>query len=201
MTRRRGNRRDRGRARLLRRRHVANRARDLRRDPRHPRRSVALDAWTRGAAEAPTPGDCMQREDLAMCRWLAYYGKPIRMDKVLYQGAVLADRPEPQVATRRRADERGRVRHRLVLARGRAGGLPQHRARLERPQPARDLGSRRVAPLLRARPRHDGDAGAADELPSVPLRQVALDAQRAHRRLAHRQARPRPRRSTRRSTR
>ena len=21
-----------------------------------------------------------------MCRWLAYYGKPIRMDKVLYQG-------------------------------------------------------------------------------------------------------------------
>ena len=21
-----------------------------------------------------------------MCRWLAYYGKPIRMDKVLYEG-------------------------------------------------------------------------------------------------------------------
>ena len=27
-----------------------------------------------------------RRQNRAMCRWLAYYGKPIRMDKVLYQG-------------------------------------------------------------------------------------------------------------------
>ena len=31
-----------------------------------------------------------------MCRWLAYYGKPIRMDKILFQGQYYAWQKQPR---------------------------------------------------------------------------------------------------------
>ena len=117
------------------------------------------------------------------------------------RAAALADRPEPSFASRRRDDERRRLRDRLVHAVRRAGLLQEHRAGLERPQPARDREPRRVASLPRAHPRLVGNAGAADELPPVPVRQVAVGAQRARQRLVHRQARPRPGRRSRASIR
>jgi hypothetical protein len=49
----------------------------------------------------------------------------------------LVGRPEPAFAARGRADERRRVRRRLVRRHRDPGRLPQHRAGLERPEPAR----------------------------------------------------------------
>ena len=70
-----------------------------------------------------------------MCRWLAYTGSPVLVEDLLY-------RPEHSLivqsmhSPRGRADERGRLRARVVRRPGDTRGLPQHRARLERPQPA-----------------------------------------------------------------
>ena len=61
------------------------------------------------------------------------------------QAAALAHRPEPPLAARRGDDERRRLRHRLVRRRRDAGRLPQRRAGLERPEPARPRGAHRVA--------------------------------------------------------
>ena len=110
------------------------------------------------------------------------------------RAAALADRAEPAFAPRRRDDERRRLRHRLVRAGRHAGGVQEHGACVERPEPARPRQARRVAPVHRPHPRHLGNAGAADELPSLQVREVAVGAQRRRRRLLDRQARPRARR-------
>ena len=78
-----------------------------------------------------------------MCRWLAYSGSPRADRGAALQAEALADRPEPPLPARRRDDERRRVRHRLVRRRGDARRLPQRRAGLERPQPARTRGAHR----------------------------------------------------------
>ena len=112
------------------------------------------------------------------------------------QAGTLADRPEPPLQARGGDDERRRLRHRLVWRRGDTGCLPQRRAGLERLEPSRAGGAPRVTGRVRAHTRLVRNAGAADELPSVPPRAVALDAQRAHRRLPPREAGSRaPRRS------
>ena len=67
---------------------------------------------------------------------------------------------------------------------------------LERPQPARTRGRHPVADLPRARARLHRHRGAADQLPPVPLRHVALDAQRPHHGFAAGEARARCWRST-----
>ena len=95
------------------------------------------------------------------------------------QAEALADRPEPALADRRHDDERRRVRHRLVRRGRHPGRVPQRRAGLERPQPAGAGGPRALAARLRPHPRVHRDGGAADELPSLPARPLALDAQRA----------------------
>ena len=61
---------------------------------------------------------------------------------------------------------------------------------MERPEPARARRPRKLAPVLRAHPRGDWVARSADELPSVPSRPLAVDAQRLHRRLRDDQTRP-----------
>ena len=68
-----------------------------------------------------------------MCRWLAYSGSPILIKEALYEGPQLACRSEPALAARSRADQRRRVRRRLVRRPRHPGRLPQHRAGLERP--------------------------------------------------------------------
>ena len=105
------------------------------------------------------------------------------------QAEEFADRPEPPLAARRRGDQRRRVRRRLVRGAGDAGRLPQHRARLERPQPARALRPPLVWTRLRAHPRLDGLPRAANQLPPVPPWPLAMDAQRLHRQLQQGEAR------------
>jgi hypothetical protein len=51
---------------------------------------------------------------------------------------------------------------------------------LERPQPSRARGRDLLTALLLAHPRIDGDGDPGDEHAPVPLRAMALDAQRAH---------------------
>jgi hypothetical protein len=60
---------------------------------------------------------------------------------------------------------------------------------VERPEPARDRRARPLRARLRAHPRVDGNARAADQLPSLPLRPRALHAQRLDRPLPRREAR------------
>ena len=110
------------------------------------------------------------------------------------QSRALADRPEPPFPDGRDDDERRRIRDRLVRRRGHARRLPQRRARLERAQPEGDRDPHRVRPRLRAHPRGDRHRDPADELPSVPARQLALAAQRRDPRVPHGEARPSGRR-------
>ena len=103
----------------------------------------------------------------------------------------LPGRSEPALAARRRDDERRRLRRRLVRRRPDPRRLPQHRAGLERPQPARARRPRQLVALLHAHTSGDRQRRAADELPSLPLRALALHAQRIHQRVRDAQARPR----------
>ena len=118
-----------------------------------------------------------QSRRVNMCRWLAYSGSPVLVEELLY-GPKLPGRPEPALADGSGGDERRRIRTRLVRRPRDGSRLPQHRAGMERPEPARPLGAPHVRPGLRAHSRLDRIAGPADELPSVPARALALDAQR-----------------------
>ena len=115
------------------------------------------------------------------------------IEEVLYHGTHSLIDQSLHSRLGRGDDERRRVRHRLVRRRRQAGRLPQHRAGLERPEPSPARRARALAARVRAHPRVQRDAGAADELPSVPPRALAVDAQRADRRLPPGQARSRPR--------
>ena len=115
-----------------------------------------------------------------MCRWLAYSGTPVLIEELLYKGQYsLIDQSlhSRMGAEATNGDGFGVGWYGVG---DEAGRLPQHRAGLERPQPARYLGhvsSRLVFAHIRA---STGTPGAADELPPVPPRPLALDAQRGH---------------------
>ena len=113
-----------------------------------------------------------------MCRWLAYSGTPVLLEELLYkpQHSLIDQSLHSRLG--RRDDERRRLRRRLVRRGRDARRLHSDRARLERPQPARARGARPFRARVRAHPRVDRHAGAADQLPSVPARALALDAQR-----------------------
>ena len=128
-----------------------------------------------------------------MCRWLAYSGSPIRARGAPRQAGPLADRPEPARETGSDDDERRRLRRRLVRRGRDAAGLPQHASGLERPQPARARRRDLLAALLRPHPRVDRDGDPGDEHAPVPLRALALDAQRPDPRVPAREARARAR--------
>ena len=73
-----------------------------------------------------------------MCRWLAYSGSPILLKDALYAPAQLPRRPEPALEARAPSRRTATVSASAGTAtRRHPGRLPQHRARLERPQPAR----------------------------------------------------------------
>ena len=126
-----------------------------------------------------------------MCRWLAYSGSPVLIERLLY---------EPKHSL---IDQSLHSRLGAETTNGDGFGigwygdgrdawrLPQHRAGLERPEPPRARGPRRVAARVRAHSGGDRDPRSADELSSVPPRQVALDAQRRHLRPTGGQARSR----------
>ena len=109
------------------------------------------------------------------------------------QARPLADRPEPALPAGRDDDERRRLRRRLVRRRRHTAALPQRPSGLERPEPARARRRDLVAPLPRAHPRVDGNGDPGDERASVPLRTLAVDAQRADPRVPADEARARAR--------
>src|SRR5438477_604549 len=109
------------------------------------------------------------------------------------QAAALAHRPEPALSPGRGDDERRRLRGGLVRLRRATRSLPQHRAGMSRPQPARARGAHRVAARVRAHPSILGVSRAADELPSLPLRELALHAQRRDQQLRRHETRSRAR--------
>ena len=125
-----------------------------------------------------------------MCRWMAWLGQPVLIDELLFKSAAWDRRPEPARANGRGADQRRRVRPRLVRDRGRSGRLPQRLAGLGGSQPSRARGARGVAALPRPRARGDRLARARDELPPLPPWPLAVRAQRLHRRLPPPPARP-----------
>src|SRR4051794_35540927 len=94
-----------------------------------------------------------------------------------------AHRPEPALAHGRGNHERRWLRPRLVRAGERgSGALPQRGTGVERRQPARPRGPRRVPPLPRPHPGGDRQPGATDQLPPLPVWPLAVRAQRVHRR-------------------
>ena len=105
-----------------------------------------------------------------MCRWLAYSGSPVLLEDLLYkpENSLVVQSMHSQLgAETTNGDGFGVGWYGDPETPGR---LPQHRAGLERPQPARagrPRRSRRVFAHIRA---VDGLAGAADQLPPVPAR-------------------------------
>ena len=113
-----------------------------------------------------------------MCRWLAYSGSPVLIEELLYK---------PQHSL---IDQSLHSRLGAETTNGDGFGIGWYGVG-ETPgvfhsvEPAwndrnlRDLaGSRRLAARLRAHPRLVGLADPADELPPVPPRPLAVDAQR-----------------------
>ena len=95
---------------------------------------------------------------------------------------ALGRRDVAELAARRRAGQRRRLRIRVV-SRGRGPGstpsvFRSDRAGVERREPARDQPRRAESAVLHARARRGRPADPADELPSVPLRELAVHAQR-----------------------
>ena len=114
----------------------------------------------------------------AMCRWLAYSGSPIRLEELLVKRDRSLIDQSLHSRERRDADERRRLRRRLVRRHRHAEAVPQRRTGLERPEPARARRRDLVAALPRAHPGIDRDGDPGDERASVPVRAVAVDAQR-----------------------
>ena len=134
---------------------------------------------------------CHEREkEVDMCRWLAYSGSPVHLDELIYkpQNSWWCRASTPGWALRRPMETASAW---VGTDPGHAGHLPQHRTCVERPQPAGALRPRGLGSRLRPHPRVHRFRRAADQLPSVPLRAMAVDAQRVHRRLPHGEARPR----------
>ena len=118
-----------------------------------------------------------------VCRWLAYFGDPIRPEELLYEprhSLIEQSRRSGPDANIANADGFGLGWYGLTRH---AGAVPQLAAGVGRPEPAR---AERADPLAAVpRPRPGGQrrhAGAADELPSLPPRPLALPAQRLRRR-------------------
>ena len=126
-----------------------------------------------------------------MCRWLAYSGDPIPLEALIVQRKYSLDRPEPPLAARGDDDERRRLRRRLVRRRAPGTGpVPERAPGVERPEPARAGVPRVVTLVLLAHPRLDGDGCAGDEHAPLPLRTLALHAQRGRPGVPARAARP-----------
>ena len=126
-----------------------------------------------------------------MCRWLAYSGSPSLEELLLKRDRSLIDQ---SLHSRQGASRRtGRLRRRLVRRGRDTAALPQCPSGLERPQPARARRRDLVAPLPRPHPRLDGYCDPGDQRAPVPLRAVALDAQRPDPRVPADEARARAR--------
>ena len=94
-----------------------------------------------------------------MCRWLAYSGSPVAARGPALQAEELPGRAEQALPDGGDHDQRRRLRRRLVRRGRDPRGLPQHRAGVERPQPAR---------AVRARPGRAGSSPTSGPPPGRP---------------------------------
>ena len=113
-----------------------------------------------------------------MCRWLAYSGTPVLLKDLLYK-------PKHSLI-----DQSLHSRLGVETTNGdgfgvgwygggrNTGSLQEHRASVERSEPLRTRRTHSSWATVCSHPLIDGYAGAAKQLPSVPARQMALDAQR-----------------------
>ena len=117
-----------------------------------------------------------------MCRWMAWLGQPVLIEELLFKtqhGIVDQSLHSRMGAEPTNGDGFGLGWYGAGEG---PGALPQRRAGVGGRQPARARGARRVAAVPRPRARGDRLARAADELPPVPPRQLAVRPQRLHRR-------------------
>ena len=140
-----------------------------------------------------------------MCRWLAYTGEPLQPSTLILDAkhsVVAMSLNSPLGAEPVNGDGFG---FGWYPADAGAGATPStfrsHRARVERREPPRDQPRGPQPALLHARSSRGRPADPADELPSVPLRELAVHAQRGDLAVRPHQARSDLRRRSRRSIR
>ena len=129
------------------------------------------------AADAAPAGT--QGRSLRVCRWLAYSGTPVLLEEVIYKPShSLIDQSlhsklgaRPRTATDSASAGTASRAPALFQASNRPGTSATSAS-------SRDTSARE---LVFAHIRLDGYAGAADQLPSVPPRPLAVDAQRLDR--------------------
>ena len=125
-----------------------------------------------------------------MCRWMAWLGQPVLIDELLFKtqhGIVDQSLHSRMGAETTNGDGFGMGWY----GAGEGPGVYHSVAPAWGDANLRELAApHRVAAVPRARARGDRLAGAADQLPPVPPRQLAVRAQRLHQRLPPPAARP-----------
>ena len=103
-----------------------------------------------------------------MCRWLAYSGSPLALEQLLYapEHSLIVQSLHSQLGAEETNGDGFGVG--WYGEQPTPGGVSQHRAGVERPEPARAVRTRHVGARVRAHPCVDRLTGATDELPSVP---------------------------------
>ena len=126
----------------------------------------------------------------AMCRWMAWLGQPVLIEELLFKtqhGIVDQSLHSRMGAETTNGDGFGLGWY----GAGDGPGVYHSVAPAWADANLRELAApRRVAAVPRPRPRRDRLARAADQLPPVPPRQLAVRPQRLRRRLARAPARP-----------
>ena len=151
--------------------------------------------WPRRRSEHRSHDSQLDRKERLMCRWLAYSGSPILIKEALYTPAHSLVDQSLHSRLGAETDQRRRLRRRLVRRRPDTPGVfHSTEPAWNDQQPARARRPHQLAALLHPHPRGDRQRRAADQLPPLPPRALAVHAQRLHQRVRHDQARPRPRR-------
>ena len=158
-------------------------------DTRRGRAAVPRGGETGGAAlqrgRSTARAWAARRKGPLMCRWNGYFGQPVLMDELLFR---------PSTASSIRAFTRAWAWRRPTgtasASAGTARATSGTPARYRSVTPAwsdanlRDLASHIESPLFLAHIRATtGNTGAADQLPPVPARALAVRAQRRHKRV------------------
>ena len=120
-----------------------------------------------------------------MCRWNAYFGQPVLIDELLFKtkhslidqslhstmGVETTNGDGFGIGWYRPGDGVTPGRYRSVTPAWSDTNLREYRV------------ADRIAPVPRPHPCHDGNSGAAEQLPPVPARALAVRAQRRHQRV------------------
>ena len=120
-----------------------------------------------------------------MCRWNAYFGQPVLIDELLFrtQHSLIDQSLHSRMGVETTNGDGFGVGWYRDGNGGTPAPLPERHAGVERREPARSRLAHRVAAVPRPHPRDDRNPGAADQLPSVPARALAVRAQRRHQRV------------------